>query len=173
MEIRASLRYLHMSPRKVRRVAQLIRGLPVDRAEAELLVRPERSAIPIRKLLSSAVANARNTVGAPPEAMRIRSLTVQEGPRLKRFRPRSRGMAHPILRRMSHVTIVLDVPTPLKGSRRNVPQTSPHVTETPRNETVSTSEKSSPPKAPQREERRLRKPNLPKFRQRIFQRKSV
>lgn len=110
MEVKAKLRYLHMSPRKVRRVASLISGMPVTRAQAELSNRPELSAEPIAKLLASAVANAANLSDTKVEAMRITTCTVTEGPKMKRFRPVSRGMAHPYMKRMSHINIVLDVP---------------------------------------------------------------
>ncbi len=116
MEVKAKLRYLHMSPRKVRRVAKLISGMSVPHAQAELLARPERSAEPIGKLLKSAIANAHNLSDASEEGMKITSVTVTEGPRMKRFRPVSRGMAHPYMKRMSHVNIVLDVPGEKKKS---------------------------------------------------------
>ena len=99
-----------MSPPKVRRVARLIQGMPVPNAEAELNARPERSAEPLGKLLKSAVANAQNLTDSKPETMRVVSVTVTPGPMMKRWRPRSRGMAHPYAKRMSHVTVVLDVP---------------------------------------------------------------
>ena len=99
-----------MSPRKVRRVAKLISGMSVPHAQAELLARQERSAEPIGKLLKSVIANAHNLSDASEEGMKVVSVTVTEGPRMKRFRPVSRGMAHPYMKRMSHVNIVLDVP---------------------------------------------------------------
>jgi len=99
-----------MSPRKVQRVASLISGMPVVRAQAELSLRGEKSAEPVAKLLRSAVANATSLTDAKPETMKVLSCSVTPGPVMKRFRPKARGTAHPYAKRMSHLTIILDVP---------------------------------------------------------------
>ena len=101
------LNHLHIAPRKVRLVANLIKNLPTNEAEAQLMVLPKRSSEPILKLLKSGVANMVNNRKMDPERLVIESITVNEGPTLKRFLPRSMGRATPLLKRTCHVTIVL------------------------------------------------------------------
>ncbi len=111
MEVRAHLRYLRIAPRKVRLVIDLIRGLSVDQATEQLSVLSKGSARPILKLLNSAVANAEHNFKLERQNLRVKSIVANEGPRLKRFQPRAFGRAAEILKRMSHVTIVLEDPT--------------------------------------------------------------
>ena len=112
---RATLRYLHIAPRKVRLVADTLRGLPVREAEAQLIHRLERSARPLLKLLRSAIADASHTKKLEPVNLVVAELRVDEAPRLKRFLPRAQGRATPILKRSSHVTLVLEA----KGPQRD------------------------------------------------------
>jgi large subunit ribosomal protein L22 len=104
----AKLNYLRIAPRKTRSVADLIRGLRVDEAEAQLMVQRRRPAKPILKLLRSAVANAKNNK-LNVDHLFIFEIRVDGGPMLKRSLPRARGSASPIQKKMSHVTIVLGV----------------------------------------------------------------
>jgi len=104
----AQLRYLRIAPRKTRGVADLIRGLSVNEAEAQLLVQRRRPAKALLKLLRSAVANAKNNK-LNPDHLFVSEIRVDGGPMLKRFLPRARGSASPIQRKMSHVTITLGV----------------------------------------------------------------
>lgn len=115
-----------MSPRKVRLVIDLIRGLPVDQALDQLSVVPKRAALPVRKLLLSAVANAEHNFKLQREHLRVKAITANEGPRLKRYQPRAFGRAGEILKRMTHVTIVLEDAT-VKVAKP-VPTTSPTTT---------------------------------------------
>lgn len=108
MEVRAHLRYLRISPRKVRLVIGLIRGLGIEQAVDQLTVLPKRAALPVLKLLNSAVANAEHNFRLERKNMIIKSIVANEGPKLKRFRPRAFGRAAEILKRMTHVTIVLE-----------------------------------------------------------------
>lgn len=108
MEVRAHLRFLRIAPRKVRLVINLIRGLHVDQAVDQLAVLPKRSALPILKLLHSAIANAEHNFQLVRKDLRIKSIVANEGPRLKRYQPRAFGRAGEILKRMTHVTIVLE-----------------------------------------------------------------
>ncbi|MBI5466881.1 MAG: 50S ribosomal protein L22 [Candidatus Kerfeldbacteria bacterium] len=110
MEVRAHLRYLRIAPRKVRLVINLIRGLSVDQATEQLTVLPKRSALPILKLLNSAIANAEHNFKLERKNLMVKSIIANEGPRLKRFQPRAFGRAAEILKRMTHVTIVLEDP---------------------------------------------------------------
>lgn len=107
MEVKASLRYLRMSPRKVRLVADLIRGKKVIEAENYLKVLKKRAKEPLLKLLKSAVANARHNFNLAPENLYIAQIRVDEGPALKRWMPRARGSASLIKKRSSHIFLVL------------------------------------------------------------------
>lgn len=113
----AQLRYLRIAPRKVRSVGQLLTGLPVNEAEAQLLVQRRRASRPLLKLLRSAVANAKNNRRMNPEKLFVESLRVDNGPMLKRILPRARGSATPIHKIMSHVTITLAENENLKAPR--------------------------------------------------------
>jgi large subunit ribosomal protein L22 len=108
MEVTAKLRFLRIAPRKVRLVANLIRSKTVQQAEAQLAFLPKRSARPIDKLLHSAIANAENNFKLKKDNLFIKKITVDEGPRLKRWRPRAFGRAAPIIKRSSHINMVLD-----------------------------------------------------------------
>lgn len=108
MQTTATLRYLRISPRKVRLVVNLIKGMPVEEAESQLNFSPKRSAEPILKLLKSAAANAKHRQGLEKKDLYIYRFFVNEGPTLKRWRPRAFGRAFPIMKRTSHMTIILD-----------------------------------------------------------------
>ncbi|MFH1246503.1 MAG: 50S ribosomal protein L22 [Candidatus Liptonbacteria bacterium] len=102
----AQLRHLRMAPRKVRAVADLIRGLSVNEAEAQLMVQRRRPAAALLKLLRSAVSNAKN-VKMDSAKLFISEIRVDGATMLHRFLPRARGHADPIQRKSSHVSIVL------------------------------------------------------------------
>ncbi|MDD5750569.1 MAG: 50S ribosomal protein L22 [Candidatus Pacebacteria bacterium] len=108
MLVKASLNYLHISPRKVRLLADLIRKQKVQQARAFLDFCVKRGSLPVRKLLDSAVANAKNNFELKEEDLFIKEIKVDEGPKMKRWRARSKGRAMPIQKKTSHVTIVLD-----------------------------------------------------------------
>jgi large subunit ribosomal protein L22 len=108
MEVKAKLRYLRIAPRKVRLVADLIRGKKVDQARAILDFSLKRAAKPLRKLLDSAVANALHNFQLDEKTLSISKITVDEGPKLKRWRARARGRATEIQKKTSHVTLVLE-----------------------------------------------------------------
>jgi large subunit ribosomal protein L22 len=108
MEARAKARYVRVTPRKARRVVDLIRGLPADQAQAVLAFAPQSASEPVGKVLASAIANADASGGRPDRGMLwVRRAWVDEGPTLKRFRPRAMGRATPIRKRTSHLTITL------------------------------------------------------------------
>lgn len=109
MEIKANLKYLRVSPRKVRLVADLMRGKSVVEAEAVLRFLKKRASQPLYKLLKSAVANAKHNFNAEKENLKIKSIRVDQGPTLKRFMPRARGMAASIKKRSSHISLILEV----------------------------------------------------------------
>ena len=104
----AKLRHLRISPRKVRLVADLIRGKNVEDALNILQFTNKRSSIPIARILKSAVANADQKGGVDVDRLFVKTITVDGGPTIKRFRPRAMGRATPILKRTSHVFVGLD-----------------------------------------------------------------
>lgn len=107
MQVVAQLKHLHIAPRKVRLIAGLIRGLTVERAEAQLFHLTKRSADPVSKLLHSAVSNAENNFSLPKSNLFIKEITVDEGIKQKRFMPGSMGSAKPIHKKTSHIRIIL------------------------------------------------------------------
>lgn len=109
MQVIAKLKHLRIAPRKLRLVADLIRGKEVVKAQAELSFLNKRGARPFLGLLNSAVANARNNFQLDGKNLYLAKVLVDEGPKLKRWRPRARGRASPIQKKTSHLTIVLDL----------------------------------------------------------------
>jgi large subunit ribosomal protein L22 len=105
--VHAKARYVRVSARKARVVADQIRGLDVERALALLNFSPRGASVPVRKLVLSAAANAENNFDLDPEEMRIVSISVDEGPTMRRFRPRARGRATRIDKRSCHINIAL------------------------------------------------------------------
>ncbi len=108
MEVKAKLKYLRMAPRKVRQVADLIRGKKVSEAKNILDFSIRRAARPLRKLLDSAIANAKNNFQLDEETLWISTILVDEGPKLKRWRARARGRAAEIQKKTSHITLILE-----------------------------------------------------------------
>jgi len=107
MPVTAKLKYLRISPRKVRLVADLIRGKKIEEAQAILKFAKKRGTHPLFKLLNSAVANAKNNFQLDPKNLYISKITVDEGQKYKRWMPRARGAAYEIQKKTSHITIVL------------------------------------------------------------------
>ncbi len=105
-EVKAELKNYRQSPRKIRLVADAIRGKLAAEAITILDFIPKRAGLPIKKLISSEVANAKN-LSIPVEGLRIKEIRVDAGPTLFRRRPRSRGMVNPIRKRTSKVRVVL------------------------------------------------------------------
>jgi large subunit ribosomal protein L22 len=104
---RAVARGVRVAPMKARRVVDLIRYLPTDEALALLRFAPQAASEPVAKVLASAMANAENNLDLDPETLGVSHAYVDEGPTLKRFRPRAMGRATPIRKRTSHLTIQL------------------------------------------------------------------
>lgn len=110
MSTSATLKYARTSPQKIRLVADQIRGLSVDRALNVLTFSNKKAAAIIKKLLESAIANAEHNDGADIDELKVSSVYVNQGPTLKRLRPRARGRADRIIKRMSHVTVTVTEP---------------------------------------------------------------
>jgi ribosomal protein L22 len=105
--VRASARYVRIAPRKARLIADQVRGLHIEKARALLQFSPRGAAEDIHKLIDSAAANAENNHDLIGDEMKVSSITVDEGPTLKRFRPRAQGRATPIHKRTSHIAVAL------------------------------------------------------------------
>lgn len=105
--VRASAKYVRVAPRKARLIADQVRGLHIEQARALLAFSPRGAAQDIQKLIESAAANAENNHDLIGDEMKITSITVDEGPTLRRFRPRALGRATPINKRTSHIAVAL------------------------------------------------------------------
>jgi large subunit ribosomal protein L22 len=108
MEVRAVAKYVKVQPRKVRIVADEIRGKTAVQAAALLRYHPSKSAYQLRKVLISAVANAIENNGLDPETLKVATITVDEGPRQKRIQARAMGRANRILKKTSHITVIVE-----------------------------------------------------------------
>lgn len=108
MPVIAKLNYLRISPRKIRLVADLIRGLDVTEAKHQLRFLTKKGTGPLSKLLNSAVSNAQHNFNLDKNNLYIAKILVNQGPTLKRWRPRAFGRAFPIAKRTSHITLVLE-----------------------------------------------------------------
>lgn len=163
-QLKTKLSYLKIAPRKVRLLADTLRGLSVQEAQAQLLLRRQRSAKPILKLLNSAVANAKNQKNIDSQKLFISSLRVDDGPMLKRSLPRAQGRATPIHKKMSHVTLILEEAAAKFANRFTI--TPPQKKEKIKKEAKS--------KRAKTEELKAEKPKgKAGFFKRIFRRKSV
>ena len=105
---RATARYVRMTPMKVRRVVDLIRGMEAREALSVLQFAPQAASEPVAKVLASAVANAEHNHQLDPESLIVSVAYVDEGPTLKRFRPRAQGRAYRIRKRTCHITIAVE-----------------------------------------------------------------
>src|SRR5215472_12194559 len=107
MEATAKARYVRVTPRKARRVVDLIRGMPADQAQATLAFAPQSASDPIGKVLASAIANAAHNSHLDASSLVVSRAWVDEGPTLKRFRPRAQGRGYRINKRTSHITVIV------------------------------------------------------------------
>ena len=107
MEARATAKYVRVSSRKAKLVADLIRGKSIGEALSILALTPTKAAGIVDKVVKSALANAENNFDMNPDNLYVATAFVDQGPKLKRIHPRSRGQAFKILKRTSHVTIVV------------------------------------------------------------------
>ena len=120
MEVRSTYRYARISAFKVREVTREIQGLPVSAALDLLAFTPKKAAFLIGKTLKSAVANAENNANLKPDGLVVKEATAGEGPTIKRIMARARGSASGILKRTSHIRIVLsdEIPIETRETRR-------------------------------------------------------
>ncbi|HCX87599.1 MAG TPA: 50S ribosomal protein L22 [Gammaproteobacteria bacterium] len=115
MEVRAIARFVRLSPQKGRLVADQVRNLPVGKALELLQFSPRKAAGVIRKVLESAIANAEHNEGADIDELKVSQIMVDEGPVMKRWRPRAKGRAVPVTKPTSHITVSVSD----NGSRSN------------------------------------------------------
>ena len=167
-EINAKLRYLRMAPRKVRLMADLIRGKSVDEAQAILNFSTKRSALPLLKLLNSAAAGAKKNLEIEQSNLWIAKITVDEGPKLKRWRARSRGQAFEIQKKTSHINLILSEIE--KKAKKGKKKTKKDKTEKPQEKKeVKPKETKEKPKFRARKE--IQKPGIKNIGQKMFKRK--
>ncbi len=116
MQVRSVAKYVRLSPQKCRLVADQIRKLPVERALEILSFSPKKGAVPLKKVLDSAIANAEHNEGADIDELWVSQVMVDEAPTLKRFRARAKGRGTQILKRNCHITLsVSDEPRSSKN----------------------------------------------------------
>ncbi len=143
IEVRATARFIRMSPTKVRQVIDLIRGRHVDDARRVLRFSSRAAAVPVAKVLDSAIANAEHNRGLTADELVVARAWVDEGPTLRRFRPRAMGRATRIRKRTCHISVVVGRAQDLAPASPTVRQTTRRV----RNTTVD--KKPSPARAAQ------------------------
>jgi len=120
MEIKAIANNVKVSPQKVRLVVDQIRKMKPEEAIAMLPFVNKRAAAPVKKVIGSAIANAKHNFGINPETLAIKSIQVGVGPMLKRFRPVSRGRAHSIQKKTSHIKVILETQESKKEQKKEI-----------------------------------------------------
>jgi large subunit ribosomal protein L22 len=108
MEVKASAKYMRISPRKVHKLVGAVKGKPVETALNTLKFMPHKAASILEKVIRSAVANADQNSDVDVDLLVVRNVVADQGPTLKRWRARARGRATRILKRTSHITVILD-----------------------------------------------------------------
>jgi large subunit ribosomal protein L22 len=107
MEVAAKLRHARISPQKCRLIADQVRGKPVEQALQILTFSPKKAAGIVKKVLESAIANAEHNEGADIDELKVSQIFVDEGPSMRRWRPRAKGRVNHILKRTSHLTVMV------------------------------------------------------------------
>lgn len=108
MEVKATGKYMRISPQKVRRIVEAVKGKPVETGLNALKFMPQKSAGIVEKILRSAISNADHNSDLDVDALVVKNIIVNEGPTAKRFQARARGRGTRILKRTSHITVVVD-----------------------------------------------------------------
>lgn len=169
MEIKVKLNHLRIAPRKVRLIADIIRGKSVPEARKILDFSIQKSSPLLNKLLKSAVTSAKNNSGLEEDNLYISKITVDEGPKIKRWQPRSRGQAFEIHRRTSHVTLVL---SEMKGEAKKVKskKAKPEISDKTKEVKKLDEKKKETPKF--RPAKEFKKPETKKVAPKMFRRKA-
>jgi len=108
MEVQAHAKYIKVQPRKVRLIAAEVRGMPATKASTRLQFHPSKGAFTLRKVLDSAIANAVENNKISPENLRIARIQIDEGPRMKRITQRAQGRGNRIIKKTSHILVVVE-----------------------------------------------------------------
>lgn len=179
-EVKAYARYIHVSPQKLRLVAALIKRSSVDEALQQLKFSPRKAALPMIKVINSAVANAVHNFDLNKDQLFIKSVTVDGGPVIKKMEPRAQGRGFIVRKRTSHINVLLEEKPLSKKPRRSIFQARPKVVEEAakhehhehENETVTKIEDQKPKikQAPKSGEKIKR--NLVDLKRRLFNRRS-
>ncbi len=172
--VTTKLNYLKIAPRKVRLVANSLKGLSVSEAEAQLLISPRRVSLAIIKLLRSAVANAKNNSQMNTNHLFIKEIRVDQGPMLKRYMPRAMGRATPIQKKSSHIILVLAESEKTKAPRFKIVKPEKISKKISSGETKRKKTEPEKPKPPEKETKETPKPAAKQgFIKRMFRRKSI
>ena len=163
---RASARYVRISPTKARRVVNLVRGLPAREALTVLQFAPQAASEQVYKVLASAIANAENNERLDPDALLVSEAFVDEGPQMKRFRPRAQGRAYRIRKRTSHITIAVEAVTPVArpAKKSAAPAKATKATKATDAERTSKRRHEEATQAPAKKAARMLRPEGPKHR---------
>lgn len=170
MPIKSQLKYLRIAPRKVRLVTDLIRKKRATEAQTILDFTGKRASRPLKRLLNQAIANAKENLQLDPANLFISKITVDEGPKYKRWQARARGQAYEIQKKTSHITLILD--EVVKGKVRKAPakkEAKPVEAEEKKEEKKV---EARPPKPRVKPERERQKPKVAQGLRRIFRRKA-
>jgi large subunit ribosomal protein L22 len=168
--ITAKLKYLRIPSRKTRAVADVLRGLSVNEAEARLMLSPRRPAHDLLKLLKSAIANAK-VQKIETAHLRIKEIRVDQGPKTRRWTPRARGSASTIEKKTSHVTLILEVSEKTKPAKFTIIEKTKKEKEKEKEAKKETREKSH--KEEENKGGEVRPANQPKSFRKVFRRKSI
>jgi len=172
MKITAKLKNLRISARKVRLVADSIRGKKAEEAKTILNFMTKRGAFPVLKLLNQAVANAKNNFQLDPLNLFICEIKVDDGPKLKRWRARARGQAYEIQKKTSHVSLTLEEIVKEKGKKKKK-EKEPVVQEAAAGAKTGAEEKTEKKEKPKfKSEAGVKKPRIGKGITKIFRRKA-
>ncbi|GGK92920.1 50S ribosomal protein L22 [Mangrovihabitans endophyticus] len=139
---RAIARHVRISPSKARRVVNLVRGLPAKEALTVLQFAPQAASEQVYKVLASAIANAENNERLDPDALLVSEAFVDEGPTLKRFRPRAQGRAYRIRKRTCHITVAVEAVQVTRPAKKAAAKKATKAAE-PKAESASTAESPS------------------------------
>lgn len=172
MAVTARLNYLRIAPRKVRLVADLIRKKKIEEAQTILNFTVKKASQPLLKLLNSAVANARNNFQSEPGNLYVSKITVDEGPKYKRWRPRARGRAAEIQKKTSHITLVLEEIKPAKKIKKKKEVKKPSVVPKERKIAKKVEKPAEKPKFKPIQELEKPGPKIARGIKRIFRRKA-
>jgi large subunit ribosomal protein L22 len=158
---RAVARYVRVSPMKARRVVNLVRGLPAKEALTVLQFAPQAASEPVYKVLASAIANAENNERLDPDSLLVAEAYVDEGPTLKRFRPRAQGRAYRIRKRTCHITVTVESVPPAQTRRTATKATASKATASKATASKAAGSKAAPAKAAKAEPAKATKKAAP------------